>query len=390
MSPRKRSAQDFSEEIKAHLALEADELQQEGLSPDEAHRRARQEFGNIAGAKERFYLKDRVLWLDTLMRNLGFSLRSLAHSPGFAITAILTLALGVGANTAVFSVMNAVLLRALPVSDPARIVFLRTSNPPRGTGTISSHETFSYPVYDALRQHPAALSTVIAFVPLSTSKVAVRFGSEPEEAQGDMVSGAFFSGLGVNIPQGRGFSPEDETRHAPLAVLSHNYWTRRFARSPDVLGKTLYVNAVPLTIIGIAAQGFEGVEGGTSTDFWIPLQNRAELNAWGNPLDEGKVYIANPTWWCMRLIARLAPGTTREQAIAQLQPVFQSSAYIGLGKPMQGEKPPVLSLTDARNFPGYEEQYGTPLRMLMAMVTLVLLIALANIVMLLTARNAAR
>ncbi len=390
MLRRKRSADDFAEEIKAHLALEADALQQEGLDPEHAHRRARQQFGNPTGAQERFYLKDRVLWLDTLMRNLCFSLRSLAHSPGFATTAILTLALGVGANTAVFSVMNAVLLRSLPVADPATLVYLRTSNPPRGTGTIDSNETFSYPVYDSLRQHNTALSPVIAYVPLSGSKVAVRYGSEPEEAEGDMVSGTFFSGLGVNVPHGRGFSPQDESTHAPIAVLSYNYWNRRFVRNPDVLGKTLYVNSIPLTIVGVAAQGFEGVEGAGSTDFWIPLQNRPELNAWGNPLEDGKNYIANPTWWCLRLIARLAPGTTRAQAIAQLQPIFQSAAYIGLGSPMQGEKPPVLSVTDARNFPGYEQQYGTPLRMLMAMVSLVLLIALANIVMLLTARNAAR
>jgi predicted permease len=390
MFQRKRGADDFAEEIKAHIDLEAAQLQQEGLSPTEAHRRARQKFGSVVAARERFHLSGRVIWLDTLIRNLRFSLRSLSHSPGFAITAILTLALGVGANTAVFSVMNAVLLRSLPVSDPASLVYLRTSNPPRGTGTIDSNETFSYPVYDALRQRNTALSPVMAFVPLSGSKVAVRYGSEPEEAEGDMVSGAFFSGLGVNIPLGRGFTSQDESNHAPLAVLSYNYWTRRFARDPNVLGKTLYVNAIPMTIIGVAAQGFEGVEGSNSTDFWIPLQNRPELNAWGNPLDDGKNYIADPTWWCLRLIARLAPGTSRTQAIAQLQPVFQTSAYIGLGKPMEGEKLPTLSLTDARNFPGYDQQYGTPLRMLMAMVSLVLLIALANIVMLLSARNAAR
>ena len=153
-----------------------------------------------------------------------------------------------------------------------------------------------------------------------------------------MVSGTFFSGLGVNLPLGRGFTAEDEANHAPLAVLSYNYWTRRFARNPDVLGQTLYVNGVPTTIIGVSAQGFEGLEPGGSTDFWIPLQNRRELNAWGNPPDDGKLYIANPTWWCLRLIARLAPGVSKTQAIAQLQPVFQSAARIGLGSPMARRK----------------------------------------------------
>jgi predicted permease len=390
MFKRKRSAEDFAEEIKAHLELEADELQSEGLSEDEARWKARREFGNVRAARERFYIKGRWVSLDKLMRDLRFGFRSLCQSPGFAATAILTLALGIGANTAVFSVMNAVLLKSLPVADPDRLVYLRTSNPPHGTGTIDTRETFSYSVYNTLRQQSQGLAPLMAYVPLSGSKVAVRFGAQPEEAEGDMVSGAFFSGLGVNLPRGRGFSEEDEANHAPIAVVSYNYWTRRFARDPDILGKTLYVNTVPVTIVGVAAEGFEGVEAGGSTDFWIPLQSRVELNAYGNPPEDGKTYIADPKWWCLRLVGRLAPGATRAQAIAQLQPVFQKAAYAGLGSPIVGEKPPVLSLAEAKSFPGYETQYGKPLRMLMAMVGLVLLIALANVVMLLLARNAAR
>jgi len=390
MFRRKRSAEDFAEEIKAHLELEADDLKSEGFSEDEARWRARREFGNVRASQERFYLKGRWIALDKLLRDLRFGLRSLRHSPGFAATAILTLALGVGANTAVFSVMNAVLLRSLPVADPGRVVYLRTSNQPRGSGTIDSNETFSYPVYDALRKQTGGLSPVIAYVPLSGSKVAVRYGAQPEEAEGDMVSGTFFSGLGVNLPLGRGFSEGDETNHAPIAVVSYNYWTRRFARSPEVLGKTLYVNGTPITIVGVAAEGFEGVEGGGSTDFWVPLQSCPELNAWGNPLEDGKTYITNSTWWCLRLIGRLAPGVSRAQAVAQLQPVFQTAAYVGLGSPKEGEKPPVLSLADAKSFPGYDQQYGSPLRILMTMVASVLLIALTNIVMLLMARNATR
>ena len=390
MFRRKRSAKDFAEEIKAHLELEADDLRQEGLSEDEALRKARCEFGSVPAAQERFYLKDRWAGLEKLLRDLRFACRSLSQSPGFAITAILTLALGIGANSAVFSVMNAVLLRSLPVSDPDRVVYLRTSNPPRGTGTIDSNETFSYPVYDALRRQSRTLSQVIAYVPLSGSKVAVRVGAQPEEAEGDMVSGVFFSGLGVKLPLGRGFTEQDEQNHAPISVLSYNYWTRRFARNPEVLGQPLFVNGVATTIVGVAAEGFEGAEAGGSTDFWIPLQSRAELNAWGNPLEDGKTYIANPTWWCLRLMARVAPGMTRAQVVAELQPVFQRAAYVGLGSPMQGEKPPVLGLADAKNFPGFDERYGKPLRILMAMVGLVLVIALANVAMLLVARNASR
>jgi predicted permease len=328
--------------------------------------------------------------MTNFFKNLQYSMRQSAKNPGFVLVCVLTLALGIGANTAVFSVMNTVLLKSLPVADPQRVVYLRTSNPPRNTGTVDSQETFSYPVFDALRNQHRGLSEVMAFVPIAAGKVAVRAGSEPEQAEGDMVSGNFFSGLGVPIARGRGFTLQDEQTHAPLAVLSYRYWTRRFSRSPDILGTTFYVNGVPLTVVGVTGAGFEGVEAGNSTDFWIPLQTRAELNAWGNPPENGKTFEANPTWWCLRLLGRLAPNTGKAQALAQLQNAFQTAAYIGLGSPQPGEQRPVMSLEDARSFPGYDEQYGKPLRILMAMVSLVLLIALSNVAMLLTARNAMR
>ncbi|MGC2398855.1 MAG: ABC transporter permease [Acidobacteriaceae bacterium] len=390
MFERKRSAEDFAAEVEAHLKLEAEELKREGRSEEQAHTEARRAFGNVTAARERFYLKGRWLWMDRLGRDLRFALRGLRHSPGFALTVILTLALGVGANTAVFSVMNAVLLRSLPVTDPQSVVYLRTSDAPQRTGTINTHETFSYPVYDALRRQRGALSDVMAVGALSTDKVNVRVGAQPELAEADMVSGNFFRGLGVKMARGRGFLEEEEGGHATVAVLSYNYWTRRFARDPNILGKTLFVKGVPFSIVGITAEGFEGTEAGQSTDFWIPLQNRAEFNVLGNPPAQGKLYQQDPTWWCLVLIGRLAPGVSREQAASQLQNVFQAAAYVGLGSPMKGEKLPVLSLIEAKNFPGYGDLYGKPLHMLMAMVALVLLIALTNVVMLLMARNASR
>ncbi|HEY7353087.1 MAG TPA: ABC transporter permease [Terriglobales bacterium] len=324
------------------------------------------------------------------INDLKYAIRQLKKNSGLTVICVATLALGIGANTAVFSAMNAVLLKSLPVEDPERVVYLRTSGAPERTGTIDSQETFPYTVYDALRKQHGPLSQVMAYVPLSTGKVAVRYGSQPEEAEGDMVSGQFFSGLGVKFARGHGFTEQDESDHAPIAIISFNYWHRRFAESPDVLGKTLYVNSVPITIVGISAKGFEGLEAGHSTDFWIPLQSRAELNAWGNPPEDGKTYIANPKWWCMFLVGRLVPGVSKVQAAAQLQPLFQTAAYIGLGSPLSGEKPPTISLQEAKNFPGYDVQYGRPLRMMMMMVGFVLLIALSNVAMLLMARNATR
>jgi len=328
--------------------------------------------------------------MPAFLNDLQYGSRKLRKAPGFTLVCVLTLALGIGANTAVFSVMNAVLLRSLPVADPQRVVYLRTSNAPQRTGTVDWTETFSYAVYDALRQQHRGLAQVIAYVPLSTGKVAVRYGVEPEEAEGDMVSGDFFSGLGVPLARGRGFTARDEESHAPIAAISYDYWTSRFLRNPEILGKTLFVKGVPFIIVGVASEGFEGVEVGASTDFWIPLQNRAELNAWGNPPENGRTYLDDPTWWCLRMLGRLSPDVTKARAASELQSAFQTAAYIGLGNPAPGERRPVLSFQDAKSFPGYEEQYGKPLRMLMAMVGLVLLIALSNVAMLLIARNTTR
>src|SRR5258707_6453419 len=203
----------------------------------------------------------------------------LRKSPGFTLVAMLTLALGIGGNTAVFSVMNTVLLRYLPLPNPQQLVFLRLPNgPPDGLSTTGEDErSFSYPVFEALRKEHAVFSDLMAYVPLAVDKVAVRIGEDPEEAEGDMVSGNFFSGLGVSFTRGRGFALEDETAHASVVVLSYSYWTTRFGRSLSAIGQTIYVKGVPFTVICVTAQGFYGVDPASSTDFWIPLQNRPDL-----------------------------------------------------------------------------------------------------------------
>jgi predicted permease len=388
---RRRSDRDLTREIAAHFNEERAENIARGLSPEEAERRARIKFGSARRVHEDLWQQNSFAWVECILRDLKYALRSLAHAPGFAITVVLIMALGIGANTAVFSVMNAVLLKSLPVADPGRVFYLNIDGQPDGAmNTGNSDSSFSYAVYDALRHQDHALSDVIAYVPLSNDgKTAVRIGKNPEVAEGGMVGGNFFSGLGVPMARGRGFTADDEAHHSPVAVLSYNYWTRRFSRSPDVLGSTLFVKDVPLTIVGIAAKGFEGTEPGDSVDFWLPLQARGELNAWGTPPVNGKTYLAQPDWWCLRLLGRLAPGVSQQQALAQTQTVLARAAFIGI-VPRPGQKPPVLTLRPAKAFPGYAEQYGTPLKMMMAMVGLVLLIALSNVAMLLIARNANR
>ena len=336
------------------------------------------------------HVGDLRIWTDKLVRNIRFGTRSLWQAPGFTWIAVAMIALGVGANTAVFSVMSAVVLRLLPVHNSHQLVFLRTTGVPGGSNLIEEYSAFSWPVYQILRTRRDVFSDVIAFAPPSIDKINARIGNEPFEAEADMVSSNFFSGLQVDMALGRGFNSRDESNGAQVIVLSHKFWTRRFSRDPGVIGKTIFVKGMPFSVVGVAARGFEGTEAGSSLDFWIPLLDRAELNVFGASPEEAKLYQHNPTWWCLRLIARLAPGMTRDQALSRVQTAFQQAAYVGVNSPRKGEPLPVLSFEDAKNFRGFEDDYGRPLRMLMILVVFVLLIAITNVVLLLVTRNASR
>jgi len=171
-------------------------------------------------------------------------------------------------------------------------------------------------------------------------------------------------------------------------VISHEYWTRRFAGDPAVLGTTLFIKNVPFTIVGIAAQGFHGLEPATSTDFWIPLQNRTELNAWGNAAGDDRLYA--PKCWCMPLMVRLKRGVTPAQAQNALQSTFGEAAKIGVGTIDPKEWKPLLNFDPARGIQGFNRQYKQPVRILMGLVLLVLLIACSNVALLIMARNEAR
>jgi len=328
-----------------------------------------------------------------LLQELRYAIRQLYNSPWFTVTVVLTLALGIGANTAVFSVMNAVLLKSLPVPNPQELVYLHVpGGQPNGAGNTGDSETsFSEPVFEDLRQDHRAFSDLIAFVPLAIGKVAVRFGDTPEEVEGNMVSGNFFSGLGVSLARGRGFTLDDERAHSSVAVLSHSYWTRRFARNPSILGQTIYIKGNAFTIIGVGPEGFFGVEPGQSTDLWIPLQNRPDLNAWGSAPQYNTLY-GTPTWWCLELIARLAPDVSSTQAIAEVTPRFQRVAYTGLSAPDPKAQKVTLNFQPARGIEGLDTDggYRTGVTVLMTLVGLVLLIACTNVAMLLVAKKSAR
>ena len=325
-----------------------------------------------------------------LARDLRITLRQLAKSPIFTAVCILTIALGMGANTAIFSVMNAVVLRTLPVPNPQQLVYFHLKNQPLSTSqTGYSDMSLSMPIFEAMRTRKEVFQEVIGFAPLAFEKVPVRMGSEPEEVYGEMVSGNFFAGLGVQPILGRAFTPEDEFTHAPIAVLRYAWWKGRFGGERDALGKTLYIKGVPFTIVGVAPPGFSGVDPvHPSMDFWIPLQNRPELNAWGTSSSDHTLY-GSPDWLALDMLGRLRPGVSAEQAAAQLTPAFQNTLASASPVDPRDQKP-LLVLSSVRGVEDLRDDYEQPLRFLMSMVGLVLLIACANVMMLMLARNASR
>jgi predicted permease len=328
-----------------------------------------------------------------LLRDILHSLRQLRKSPGFAAAAIVTLALGIGANTAVFSALNALLFRMLPVQDPQNLYTIVLVNggtqPPNTNGTGHGNTSFSYPVYEALRQQSRVFTDLIAHVPLSFGKVPVRYGSTPTVLAGEEVSGNFFSGLGVSMLRGMGFTESDERNHSPIAVISYSFWSQTFARDPDVLGKTLYVKGVPFSIVGVTTPSFYGVNPGNAVDFWIPLQNRPELNAWGVPAT-GHEFYGSPRWWDMPILARLRPGITPAQAEQVLQPTFWHAASEGIGTLDPKRWPAHLGFEPIRGIGSYAKRYRAAVEIMMVLVGLVLLIACTNVASLILARNAAR
>ena len=388
---REPSDREFADEMESHLQLHIEDNVRTGMSPAQARREAIMKLGGVEQTKENYRERRGLPVLEVFIQDLRFGARMLRKSPGFTLVAMLTLALGIGGNTAVFSVMNTVLLRYLPLPNPEQLVFLSLPNgPPDGVSTTGDDDkSFSYPVFEALRKEHAVFSDLMAYMPLAVDKVAVRIGEDPEEAEGDMVSGNFFSGLGASFTRGHGFALEDETAHASVLVLSYSYWTTRFGRSPSAIGQTIYVKGVPFTVIGVTAQGFYGVEPASSTDFWIPLQNRPEITAWDEEPSQDTLY-GTPKWWCIQLIGRLVPGVTESQALAKLDPVFQGAGLIGLGTPDPKAKKSVLAFSSAQGIQDMRDDYQKPIQILLAMVGLVLAIACANVSMLLVARNATR
>ncbi len=388
---RERQERELVAEMDSHLHMHIEDNLRAGMSPENARRDALMKLGGVEQAKQSYRDRRGLPLLEMLLQDLRFGLRILRKNPGFTVVAVLTLALGIGANTAIFSAMNVVLLRFLPVPRPERLVCLHYTTQPSGTSQTGFGDlSLSESTFEALRSQRQVFSDLVAFVPLSFSKTVVRSGDSVEEVSTDMVSGNFFSGLGVVPARGRVLGPGDESQHTQAVVLSYGYWTRRFARNPSVLGQTLYIKGIPFTIVGVAARDFLGVERGGSTDLWVPLQTMRELKPWGvSPQDEASLY-GSPDWWFLMMIGRLVPGLDEKQALARLQPIYGQVANTKTAKLHWSEEPSRLYFTSVRGLAGFRDSLETPLRSLMVTVGLVLVIVCSNVAMLLVARNSVR
>jgi predicted permease len=331
--------------------------------------------------------------MQNVWKDITFGLRMLAKSPGFTAIAVITLALGIGANTAIFSLMNQILLRQLPVKNPNELVVLRAPGP--ATGHISSDgdsaESFSYPMYKGLRDNNTVFSGVLARYNFSAS---VSNHGQTDRASGELVSGNYFEVLGVQPAVGRVFSQDDDKVPGaqPVVVLSHSYWTRHFGGDPTVLNKVLLINNVEMTVVGVAQAGFFGIQVGKTPDIFVPMMMTVQMTQYGETLDGWNDY------W-MKVLARRKPGISEKQAEAGINTTY---------KPLIEEQLPLIKSnwsedkrqkfldkkiflsSGARGRTIAQREAGTPIITLFVMVALVLLIACTNVANLLLARGASR
>lgn len=368
-----------------------------GMSPHEARRDALREFGGVEQLKEECRDTRRVSWLHDLAQDLRYGLRMLRKSPGFTAIAVLTLALGIGANSAIFSLINAVLLKSLPVKNPEQLVLFQWDTnkfPPMfHTTGWQAKDLFSYPAFDAFRAQKV-LCGIFAFAPLGigAGNTTVGINGKPTLADGMMVTGQYFSTLGVTPLLGRGISEADENPGAArVAVLSYAYWTRRFARDPSIVGKSVTLNGIAATIVGVAPASFHGVFVGSEPDLWIPFDDKANMRPWSTtPGDGSKSVFAARDWICLGLMARLKDGITLDQAQTALDVIFHQVVTAEWHSAKASDVPHLVLSPGNQGLPLFQEGFGGPLYLLMAAVSLVLLIACANLATLLLARAASR
>src|SRR5271163_717666 len=316
----------------------------------------------------------------SFLQDVQYGLRMMAKNPGFTAVAVLTLALGIGANAAIFSLTDQVLLRRLPVPHAEQLVVLRSPgpNPGRAWSDGDTAASFSYPQYKDIRDRSQVFRGLLGRFAV---QVSVAGQGQSELANGELVSGNYFETLEVQPALGRVFTAEDETAPGanPLAVLSYGYWKRHFGNDPGVLNKQLIVNGTSLTVVGVARAGFNGVQVGQTPDIFIPITMKAQMT----PNDDR--FLERTNRW-MAIIGRLKPGIDMKQAEASLAPPFRAILESELPQlkmsPANQKKfldRQLLLAPGSHGRPILQKDAGEPLLILAAMVGLVLLIACANL-----------
>jgi predicted permease len=399
---------DLEEEMRFHLEMRAWENAGRGLPDEEARAAARRRFGSPLLVREQSADEWRWRWVDDLARDVRFGARMLRKSPGFTVVAVLSLALGIGANTALFSVADSVLLSTLPVREPDQLVLFtwragtafRTTgtsgygDPDRPPGTRGS-SSFHYRIFETLRAQDGPLSDLTAFASMWNANVSV--DGEAEMTDGQYVAGNYFAMLGVSAAVGRMLSHADDAPGAsPAAVISHRFWQTRFGEDPAVVGRQVVVNNVAFTIVGVTPPAFTGAgQVGARPVVFVPIAFEPVLAV----DDSNMPRPDNPGIWWVHLMGRLDPGATAEQARASLEGAFQTLALEMMPPPEKESDPATLDAKDyprllanpgGRGMTETRKYYTSTVYLLFGVVALVLLIACANVANMVLARAAAR
>ncbi|MGC1106787.1 MAG: ABC transporter permease [Candidatus Acidiferrales bacterium] len=381
---------EVEEELRAHIQDRANDLERSGVPRAEAERRARLEFGGYQKYKEEIREAQGTHFLETLIQDLRFGLRMLRKSPGFAAVAILTLALGIGANTAIFSMVNGVMLSALPVPDAQRLVVLHWTAKKRpkqldsngfgdcdvernrGEGVASC--SISYPIFQALQSRANVFSSVAAFA--GPVQLALSGNGAPSTVQAVLATGDYFTTLQVHAVIGRTITPSDDAAAAaPVAVLAYGYWKSAFGGLPSVIGRSVFLNNIAFTIVGVADPSFTALTPGKSQDMWIPatMAPRVTPADWDIKLD-----VDHDTW--LLAVARLKVGVSIGQAQAAANVVFRNEVLHGAKPFFTEDADPRMAVTQAWSALSYErDRIAEPIYVLGLAVGMILLIACANV-----------
>ena len=388
---RKRDAE-LEEELSAHLEMLVEENVERGMTPEEARRAARIALGGREQIKEGVREQRGLPWLESLWQDVRFGLRTLGKNPGFTCVAILTLALGIGANTAIFTLIDAVMLRMLPVRNPQKLVSLSIAE---GTGYPrnvdgNGNTAFPFPAFREMRDRNQVFSSIFAFKDMG--RLSIEVNGNAEIVRGEMVTPDFFSGLGVRPEMGREFTTADDTAGSQaIAIVSYGYWQRRFGGEQTVLGKQIVINGVPTSVVGVAPRAFFGLQAGSAVDVYLDLAMQPRVAP--RIADSGQSAFTDAGLWWIEVMGRLKAGVTAQQALANLDVIYRPAVLAGVPKEAQGRAlvPPALEVLDAEHgLAGLRNQFSKPLAILMIVVGLVLLIACVNVANLLLVRASAR